>query len=581
MAAMSVEAFKARESSLKNSIQNGDVEALRLLGNLYYIGLSGNEKNHDKAYPFWKEAADKGDPIAAGNIGTRLFDGVYGKERQSEAFPYLEMAAKYCEQYGNMTAPLVKLAHAYNNGIGCEKDKKKAKKYYMYAAVRNDATAQYCLGLRLYEEDVEKSIFLRWLCCSHVNGNKEAEKLLNKLISAPKPLLTKKEMDDWITDIFDNGIFPIIGTGFPNLEEFEDWVRRYKISADEGDVISMRMMAGLLRTGYGVEGQGKDEKLSLYYFEKAADRGDAESKRILGQYYLSTDEEKSFKSIYQAAAQKEPKARFLLGMMYRVGIGCRPDPQKAIQLLTPIAMLNYGKAQYELSRAILDTQVEEKADDDFSHNMDITLKSIHWLACAYINGDQDAIETAKETGMDSTDIFNNKIELIKKYGVDPVKSSSITNKTENDQSRRTGSNSVITKRKVVFSYYFNGKYNEQGKKSIGGPPVYVYLDNSVIGSVNSGCAGQIEIDEQSHSFVFELRQSTGSKVSEKFDIPGTYNAPRVPLKYVFKIFVDEDTSAKGIAKTVGKAFLAGIFMGQNGVARVAEDSLSFRVELLN
>jgi TPR repeat protein len=111
---------------LQKRIQNGDIEALRFLGDLYYYGLSGNEKNHDKAYPCWKEAADKGDAIAAGNVGLRLFDGVYGKERQMEAFPYLEIAAKHCKQYGNVTKPTVYLAHAYYKGIGCEKNKKKA-----------------------------------------------------------------------------------------------------------------------------------------------------------------------------------------------------------------------------------------------------------------------------------------------------------------------------------------------------------------------------------------------------------------------------------------------------------------------
>lgn len=125
MAQMSVEAFKSQENNLLKKTEQGSAEAYRLLGDLYYKGLSGNEKNSEKAYSYWVKAADIGDDIAAGIVGIRLFDGEYGKEKRVDAIPYLKVAARYSEKYGNATKPMLMLGDAYNEGIGCEIDKEK------------------------------------------------------------------------------------------------------------------------------------------------------------------------------------------------------------------------------------------------------------------------------------------------------------------------------------------------------------------------------------------------------------------------------------------------------------------------
>lgn len=426
--------------------EQGSAEAYGLLGDLYYKGVSGNEKNSAKAYSYWIKAADMGDAIAAGTVGMRLFDGVYGEEKRADAFPYLKMAAKHSEKYGNATKPVVMLGDSYNKGIGCEVDKEKAKNCYERAALKNNAMAQFKYGLLLYSTDKDDPWYLRWLCCSHINGFSEATKLLNTLVNAPNPVCTKKDVEKNISSILDSGIFPYAGE-YLNKQQFEEVLETNKDLAKDGFVLGMRLAGDCLRNGYGSEGSGKDEKQAINYYKSAAERGDGDSARKLGQCLIESDSSTAFKYMSQAVAWKDPRARLILGVMYNFGIGCKQNPFKAIELLTPLAMLNHAESQYQLSIALMDARVEEKTVDDRTHNLDLTYKSIHWLACAYINGYEDAIEKAKETEIETSSVFTNRINLIKQYGIDP---SVIENKS-NDNSIENIKKNGIAPAKVDYS----------------------------------------------------------------------------------------------------------------------------------
>ena len=420
MQALSVEEYRNKENNLQKRIQNGDVEAYRLLGDLYYSGLSGNERNEERAYTFWLQAADRGDEIAAGNIGMRMFAGVYGKERQPEAVPYLKSACKYADGFGNITTPLVMLGDAYRLGIGCQKDISRAEACYAIAALKNDPAAQYQLGILLYQKDKTNEESIRWLCCAHINGNRNATESISHIINEYPNTWTRKKIDATIADIFENGIRQVSGIGFTK-QQFEQYVQDIKSRADKGSIYEMRLLGDLLRSGYDNDGNGKDNSLANRYYEMAAARGDAESVRKLGQYYLGIDDNKAFRLISQAAAGRDPKARYALGIMYRYGMGCDADPQKAIQILTPLALLNHGNSQYQLYNSIMDTRVEEKTTDDLSHNLNTTYRALHWLACAYVNGVDDAINTAKEMNLESVEMFQQKIAMIRQYGIDDSK----------------------------------------------------------------------------------------------------------------------------------------------------------------
>ena len=48
-------------ATLKQKAENGDVRSIKDLGDLYYQGISGKEKNVLAAFPYWKRAVDNGE----------------------------------------------------------------------------------------------------------------------------------------------------------------------------------------------------------------------------------------------------------------------------------------------------------------------------------------------------------------------------------------------------------------------------------------------------------------------------------------------------------------------------------------
>lgn len=205
MGSITKEEFLEAEKSLKDRASQGDMDACKTLGDLYYQGYSGNDNNNEKAFPYWKKAADAGNVSAAGLIGIRLFTGTYGKNRVAEAIPYLIAAA---DAGACGTGPQFMLGMAYDNGIGCRENIALAEKYYRMAALRNDANAQYCLGyLLLYKTNNRE--YMHWLCCAHINGNKDATELLNSFIQKSDDQAgCKQAIEGCIEDVKRDGIVP-------------------------------------------------------------------------------------------------------------------------------------------------------------------------------------------------------------------------------------------------------------------------------------------------------------------------------------------------------------------------------------
>ena len=133
MSSITKEEFLEVESSLKEKISHGDMDACKTLGDLYYQGYTGNDNNNQKAFPYWKRAADAGNVSAAGLIGIRLFTGAYGNNREAEAIPYLMAAA---DAGANGPGPQFMLGMAYDYGRGCRENKVLAEKYYRMAALQ-------------------------------------------------------------------------------------------------------------------------------------------------------------------------------------------------------------------------------------------------------------------------------------------------------------------------------------------------------------------------------------------------------------------------------------------------------------
>ena len=188
--------------------QKDNVVAVKLLADLYLRGLSKKEHNIEKAFPYYKIAADMGEWSSAGIVGISLLSGDGCKQNDKEGFRYLKMAVD-----GGLNVPGMQLTlgNCYFHGIGCNENNGMAAKYYRMAALQNDAEAQYKCGCAMFLDEnnsyEHSDEYLHWWCCAYLNGNQDATNALNEFMNDKDPSF--RQTVQWeIDDIRENGIVP-------------------------------------------------------------------------------------------------------------------------------------------------------------------------------------------------------------------------------------------------------------------------------------------------------------------------------------------------------------------------------------
>ena len=141
---------------------------MKHLGDLYYQGPSGNDKNVAAALPWWQEAADHGERTVACKVGCAYLNGENCTHNEKLALHYFLMATAFTTD----AEPKYFVGYCYENGIGCHINKRKAISYYEQAALKGHPEAQWRLGALL--SIMRKPDGLYWICCAHLAGVKEA-----------------------------------------------------------------------------------------------------------------------------------------------------------------------------------------------------------------------------------------------------------------------------------------------------------------------------------------------------------------------------------------------------------------------
>lgn len=192
--------YESLVSTLKQDIDSGDVGAMRLLGDTYYQGISGIEKNIVAAFPYWKMAADHGDVCCSREIGLCYIHGKGCMVDGVKGVAYLTFAA----DHGDASAQEA-LGIAYETGLGVTANNYTAMQYYRMAALQNQAHAQGRLGFLQYvTKGCEyRDEWLHWLCCAGMNGNEEAKAILNDIQGLDAGTIEWK-----VKQIRENGIIP-------------------------------------------------------------------------------------------------------------------------------------------------------------------------------------------------------------------------------------------------------------------------------------------------------------------------------------------------------------------------------------
>ena len=244
--------------------------AMNNLGHMYRNG-EGVEQDYAKAIEWYTKAADLGDADAMNNLGYMYEHGVGVEQDGAKAVEWYIKAA----DLGNTTA-MNRLGYMYYNGEGVEQDYAKAIEWSTKAADSGDATAMNNLGYMYAKGNgVEQ------------DNDKALEWYVKSLSSFP-----------------DYEVYKIIVEILHGEDAAEKWFE------ESGDVEKMMALAELYRSNYSDNGEQvlPDFDKAIEWYTKAADLGNSDAMKMIGQMYMlgslygREDDLEKAKEWYQKAA---------------------------------------------------------------------------------------------------------------------------------------------------------------------------------------------------------------------------------------------------------------------------------------
>ncbi|HPN84199.1 MAG TPA: tetratricopeptide repeat protein [Victivallales bacterium] len=333
-------------------------------------------------------------------LGNSFFYGKDGKEKNySEAFKAFEKAA----QIGHKGA-LFNLGICFDRGMGIEKDPFKAYACYLEAAAGGIKEAKYnlavCLirgvsardGSKAVEPDLEmaeseleklvsegyKPAFLKLAELRMSLGGEKANKaypLLKEIENENSPLILRMLADCLY-----------LGIGCD-----KDVLKAMKLLERASDLGDPEASAKLAHLFYNGKDTPKDVARAVELFKKAANKKEPMALYVLGNMFLTgenvkQDIKEARKCFEISAASGNPRAIFSLGVLAKEGIGETPDSLKAARLFLSAAKLGDARSQFNLG-------VIYKNSDGFPKDIPA---SVFWFRKAAEQGDERAqIEMVK------------------------------------------------------------------------------------------------------------------------------------------------------------------------------------------
>lgn len=316
------------------------------LGAFYENGMFV-EEDLQRAFNFYRSAADLGDFLAMNIVGEFYLKGTGTRTNSEYAFNYFKHSAS-----GSIPSAYRNLGLCYKNGIGCMTDANRAVEYLGMSAEAGDVIGQYELGLGYLEgietiQNYEKGI--EWLTLAAENGHAHAAYLLgydymagNRLEQNPskafKYLRMAAECNDgeaffYLAECYQDGI------GID--QDYSEALLWYEIAAENGDFRALARIGIIYEYGLGVE---KNIDLAYDHYFSAAQKGDPYGQFCLGYCYLSgTCTEQNYEEAvkwFRAAAEAGlSHAQNNLGACYEDGLGVAQNDTKAFE--------NYLKAAHK------------------------------------------------------------------------------------------------------------------------------------------------------------------------------------------------------------------------------------------
>ena len=273
--------------------------------------------------------------IAQENKSSKESEELYAKACATSGVKRVMLLQKAAD-VGSLEA-MYDLADCYFDGDGVDQNHSLAKKWMTKAADGGYILAQTALGMGylLGQADLEQNYSLseKYLLMAAKKDNADAQACLSLL--------------------------------YIETEEYSKALIWAMKAAQSENPLGCYMLGRIHEEGLGVD---IDHLKGLKYFEKAADRGDADAQNAVGNFYangeyVDKDMEKAFKYYQMAALQNHKYGMFNYGLCYADGDGCTADMSTAIQWIEKAANENCHEAQDWLDNYNQTMQVNAKTNE--------------------------------------------------------------------------------------------------------------------------------------------------------------------------------------------------------------------------
>ncbi len=339
-------------------------KALNDLGDACFYGVN-RPVNLELAYSYYKQAADKDNPVGYYNLGNyfiakkdykqaiinyekskafdyspaaitlaKMYQNGYGvKKNKKKAYKYLVNAAKL-----NDPDAFNALGDCLMKGIGCQKSSEEAILFYQKSADLNNPTGQlnvgiYHLSQKDYKKNPEKAF--HWLDKAASNGETTAMKTMMSIYLEGKHPYFKKKSQGY-------------------LHEMAFYYR--ELLAKAKDIEQLKIVANVYYEGNTIT--KKNYEKACFYFQALKDLNDPEGYYGFGVCLLygqgikqNIDEARKYLEL--ASQAKHPKALSRLGDIHRMGMKTSTNAEKAKEfymeasrLQDPEALVNLGLLNY-------------------------------------------------------------------------------------------------------------------------------------------------------------------------------------------------------------------------------------------
>lgn len=155
----------------------GNAEDIYQKGRAAFLGINGEMKDYQKAFPFFVEAAKAGNAKAYVMLGVYSDFGIVVRKKPEIAFARYKTAA----DLGNPTA-MFNIATMYLSGQGIEPDANEAVKWFTKSAENGNSEAAYNLGVMYLKGigiNASKNTAKQWFEKAYELGNPTAKMAIN------------------------------------------------------------------------------------------------------------------------------------------------------------------------------------------------------------------------------------------------------------------------------------------------------------------------------------------------------------------------------------------------------------------